>query len=115
MRKDNCRDYIIAAFRFYAQNDEPSREQIELMQLTAPERLDLLAVSTTMSNLDDDRIKAVRDIYFYNSTASLHKNEISKRVTKFALTNHCNEVTVWRWLKSARWICARNRGLNIII
>lgn len=115
MRKDNCRDYIVAAFRFYAQNGEPCIEQIELMQLTAAERFDLNAVSTTMSNLDEEHIKAVRDIYFYNSTANLHKNEISKRVTKFALTNHCNESTVWRLLKSARWICARNRGLNIIL
>lgn len=115
MRKDNCRDYVVAAFRLYAQNGEPSIERIELMQLTAAERLDLIAVATTMASLNDDCVKAVRDIYFYNSTASLHKNEISKRVTRFALLNHYNEVTVWRWLKSARWICARNRGLNIIL
>ena len=115
MRKDNCRDYVVAAFRLYAQSGEPSVKQIKLMQLTAAERLDLLAVASTMASLDDDCNKAVRDIYFYNPSAGLHKGEISKRITKFALINHCDESTVYRLLKSARWICARNRGLNIIL
>nr|DAF50981.1 MAG TPA: hypothetical protein [Siphoviridae sp. ctvhu9] len=80
-------------------------------------QLDLLAVADTLNALTnsgkDYICQAVSAVYFVAPTKPLHKGEINLRVTKFAVNNHTDERTVFRWLKEARLLCAKLRGLNI--
>nr|DAH25680.1 MAG TPA: hypothetical protein [Caudoviricetes sp.] len=79
-------------------------------------QLDLLAVIDTLDGLTnsgkDYICQAVSAVYFVAPTAPLHKGEINLRVTKFAINNYTDERTVFRWLKEARLLCAKLRGLN---
>lgn len=116
--RDSTRDYTIAQFRIYAALGCPSKAQI-ISDKTMRQalRLDLLAVVDTLDALtssDKDYIcQAVSAVYFVAPTKPLHKGEINLRVTKFAVNNYTDERTVFRWLKEARLLCAKLRGLNI--
>lgn len=116
--RDSTRDYTIAQFRTYAALGYPSKAQVvadETMRQAL--RLDLLAVIDTLNALTnsgkDYICQAVSAVYFVAPTAALHKGEINLRVTKFAINNYTDERTVFRWLKEARLLCAKLRGLNI--
>lgn len=115
--RDTTRDYTIAQFRLYAALGYPSKAQI-LADKTMHRalQLDLLAVIDTLNALTssgkDYISQAVSAVYFTSPTAPLHKGEINLRVTKFAINNYTDERTVWRWLKEARLLCAKFRGLN---
>lgn len=116
--RDSTRDYTIAQFRTYAALGCPSKAQVvadETMRQAL--RLDLLAVIDTLNDLTssgkDYISQAVSAVYFTSPTAPLHKGEINLRVTKFAISNYTDERTVWRWLKEARLLCAKLRGLNV--
>nr|DAV42306.1 MAG TPA: hypothetical protein [Caudoviricetes sp.] len=80
-------------------------------------QLDLLAVADTLNALTnsgkDYICQAVSAVYFVAPTKPLHKGEINLRVTKFAVNNYIDERTVFRWLKEARLLCAKLRGLNV--
>lgn len=116
--RDTTRDYTIAQFRIYAALGCPSKAQI-ISDKTMRQalRLDLLAVADTLNALTNsgkDYIRqAVCAVYFVAPTKPLHKGEINLRVTKFAVNNYTDERTVFRWLKEARLLCAKLRGLNI--
>ena len=116
--RDTTRDYTIAQFRLYAALGYPSKAQV-IADKTMHQalRLDLLAVIDTLNALTssgkDYICQAVSAVYFVAPTAALHKGEINLRVTKFAISNYTDERTVWRWLKEARLLCAKLRGLNI--
>ena len=115
--RDSTRDYTIAQFRLYASLGYPSKAQViadETMHRAL--QLDLLAVIDTLNALTssgkDYICQAVSAVYFVAPTAALHKGEINLRVTKFAVSNYADERTVFRWLKEARLLCAKLRGLN---
>lgn len=116
--RDTTRDYTIAQFRIYAALGCPSKAQI-ISDKTMRQalRLDLLAVADTLNALTnsgkDYICQAVSAVYFVAPTKPLHKGEINLRVTKFAVNNYTDERTVFRWLKEARLLCAKLRGLNI--
>lgn len=115
--RDTTRDYTIAQFRIYAALGCPSKAQI-ISDKTMRQalQLDLLAVIDTLNALTssgkDYICQAVSAVYFVAPTAALHKGEINLRVTKFAINNYTDERTVFRWLKEARLLCAKLRGLN---
>ena len=115
--RDSTRDYTIAQFRLYASLGYPSKAQV-IADKTMHQalRLDLLAVIDTLNALTssgkDYICQAVSAVYFVAPTAALHKGEINLRVTKFAVSNYTDERTVFRWLKEARLLCAKLRGLN---
>lgn len=115
--RDTTRDYTIAQFRLYASLGFPSKAQVVADKtMHRALQLDLLAVADTLNALTNsgkDYIRqAVSAVYFVAPTAALHKGEINLRVTKFAVSNYTDERTVFRWLKEARLLCAKLRGLN---
>lgn len=115
--RDNTRDYTVAQFRLYAALGYPSKAQVIADKtMHRALQLDLLAVIDTLDDLTnsgkDYICQAVSAVYFVAPTAALHKGEINSRVTKFAINNYTDERTVFRWLKEARLLCAKLRGLN---
>ena len=116
--RDTTRDYTIAQFRLYAALGYPSKAQIIADKtMHRALQLDLIAVIDTLNALTnsgkDYICQAVSAVYFVAPTKPLHKGEINLRVTKFAVNNYTDERTVFRWLKEARLLCAKLRGLNI--
>ena len=116
--RDTTRDYTIAQFRLYASLGFPSKAQVVADKtMHRALQLDLLAVADTLNALTNsgkDYIRqAVSAVYFVAPTKPLHKGEINLRVTKFAVNNYTDERTVFRWLKEARLLSAKLRGLNI--
>lgn len=116
--RDTTRDYTIAQFRLYASLGFPSKAQVVADKtMHRALQLDLLAVADTLNALTnsgkDYICQAVSAVYFVAPTKPLHKGEINLRVTKFAVNNYTDERTVFRWLKEARLLCAKLRGLNI--
>jgi hypothetical protein len=79
---------------------------------------DINAVHATFSNLTDRNreyiIQAVKAVYFpYKGGARIPNKVISERVLAFATSNYSTPLTVYRWLKEARVLCAYYRGLTI--
>lgn len=116
--RDSTRDYTIAQFRLYASLGYPNKAQVVADKtMHRALQLDLLAVVDTLNALTnsgkDYICQAVSAVYFFAPTKPLHKGEINLRVTKFAVNNYTDERTVFRWLKEARLLCAKLRGLNI--
>jgi uncharacterized protein (UPF0305 family) len=119
-KKDNVRDYVVSMFRFYSNCGKPDTKQIVKLktQLSTAAILDLMAVDNMLCQLErkgkHDIVQAINEIYFFNSKRDLKKNEISQRVQHYSSTHFIEERTVWRWLKSARKLCAEYRNLNIL-
>ena len=116
MRKDNIRDYATAAFREYARLGSPSSVE-HLERDNAALAADLRAVKETLRILDAEGNRyiadAVRAVYFAAPSSPLLKGEISARVAAFAKEYPTCERCVYRWLKRARGLFARLRGLRI--
>lgn len=119
MLKDATRDYIVAAFRLYAALKLPDEKQIDKLSKdndNTAVKLDLLAVLKTIEHLKSKNkehiCNAIQYVYFYKPTQTLKLNEIKNRVTAFATQNYISIRNVWNWLKQARDICAKYRGLN---
>lgn len=118
MKKSNVRNYVVAAFRFYARMGEPDLSRIsKLEHLTEAERLDLSAVAAMLEKLraqgDTSTIAAVREVYFLDAKKELKKKDISKRVLYYSLDNYCSDRTVWRQIDKAMLIYAETRCLRI--
>lgn len=142
MQKDFTRDYVTAAFRFYAQCGQPTYEQareiiyqaeiekrseidpaLAVAQAEAvvakqtPALLDLLAVGETIALLERGGkphiMAAVRAVYLANPSEEFRRGDIIGRVRRFALEYPADERSVYRWLKEARLLCAAIRGLRI--
>lgn len=58
-------------------------------------------------------LKAVKAVYCASPRSTLHRGDITNRVTRFAVTCPASEAQVYRWLKYARLLCAALRGLSI--
>ena len=114
MLKDPTRDYVVYMFRFYASLNCPNKEEIHKHKekLSNPQILDLLAVEKSLNEFSDDIKNAVRSIYFINPTEKPRQNEITERVVNYSIKNYLAEGTVWKYLKQARYICAKHRELN---
>lgn len=117
MKKNNVRDYVISAFRYYARMGEPSETEIKnLKNISTAERLDLSAAAAMLEKLsaqgDVSSIAAVREIYFFEPDRKLRHNELSQRVIHYALNNYTSDRTVWRSLKRATNIFIELRNLR---
>lgn len=110
MKKDRVRDYATAAFRDYAKRQAtdcamPSEQQ------------DSAAIELTFDHLESQGkehiINAVKAVYFAGANERLKIRDISLRVSRFAIEQHADESTVYRWLKEARDLFAKYRGLTL--
>lgn len=125
MSKDSTRDYITTAFRLYAALGFPSEKEIFKIgysgnsidnRCNIAAAFDLLAVYQTIEHLNRSGkghiCNALKEIYFQAPNREWKKGEINARVVAFAINNYTDERNVWRWLKEARQLCAKYRGLN---
>lgn len=143
MKKDHLRDYCTEAFRFYAksggrntflrtiENDivkskgngicKPTEaaliRQEQIIAEHAAELADIEAVSKVLVSLDmcnhRDMIRAIEIVYFADCWRDLEKGDISSRVHKAELTIPASQNTIYRWLRQARIMVAKERGLRL--
>ncbi len=117
MIKDASRDYATRAFRIYAELDKTSRLRLCENSISSPLAQDILAVDETLRELDcaknGDRIKkAVTEVYFQRGKYSFAGGLISKRVKKVCEEIFVSEIQVYRYLKFARDLFCRLRGIS---
>lgn len=74
---------------------------------------DIIAVEKTMLQLNKHQRKAVEIVYFTEPEKDLEKGDISDRVHKAELEIPASEDTIYRWLRKARRVFAKERGLRI--
>lgn len=107
MKKDFTRDYVTEMFRLFARKSEGCTEE---------EKLDISAVSAAIAQLKKDNklhiIEAVKEVYFVAPEKELHKGDISNRVQRFSHKFHVSDRRVYSWLKEARDLGAKCRGLR---
>lgn len=113
MIKDHTRDYVTAMFRIWAQsNKKRNRDNVDDAAL-----LDIAAVSQTFKQLEkSDKgyiVEAVKAVYCTLPEYELSRGSITDRVRRHALAVPCSEKQVYEWLKCARLMCAKNRGLRL--
>lgn len=112
MKKEESRDYITAAFRYYAAV-KAGKAEVK----TIPEKKDFDAVEKTLELLVHGGRRyiadAVKAVYFVDCQKPLSKHAIALRVRRFAVTMPADERTIYRWLREARQICMRIRELRV--
>ena len=123
MKKEATRDYATEAFRLYASLGKPSWKNLkdgdlDISVITNEAlMLDIRAVKNTLDILLLENkiniITAIDEIYFYNPTNYLRKNDIMNRVINLAVNMPASERSIFYWLKEARVLFAKNRGLRI--
>ena len=114
MKKDLIRDYATEAFRLYARMGCPSSKEIGGEGATAA---DLKAVCEVLRILalqgKEEVIAAVRAVYFVAPRQEIERGSISARVEAFAAGYPASERAVYRWLRTARNLFAKVRGLRV--
>lgn len=113
MDKAQQRREATEAFRAYAaRGQDPSHAEM----LDASTWLSDMAVSQTLSVLTAQGksyiADAVREVYFADPSAPLHRNDIEMRVTSFCMTRYVSRATVYNWLANARtvfWAISHHR------
>lgn len=109
VKKDFLRDYATEAFRAYAAYRHTNVTSVSL-------QADMLAVSETLEELDRANklyiVQAVEAIYFVQPKQNLKRGELTARVHRHAITSYVAERNVYSWLKEARELFAKKRGLR---
>lgn len=85
----------------------------EVLHMEA-EFLDIIAVEKTLKQLTIHQKKAVEIVYFTDAKKDLKKGEISERVHKAEMAIPASERNIYNWLRYARRIFAKERGLRFI-
>ena len=113
MKKDLIRDYATEAFLLYARMGCPSQKEIGGEDATAA---DLRAVCEVLRILSlqgkEEVIAAVRAVYFVAPRQEIERGSISARVEAFAVGLPAAPSTVYRWLRTARDLFGKIRGLR---
>jgi hypothetical protein len=119
MKKDVSSERAIGAFRTYARlglnREESALGIISRIRGICGESaaLDMLAVFDTLRLLEISGetlvLRAVKEIYLYPRTYK--KNELTLRVRRLAYELHCDDRSIYRYLKKARdlWIALREK------
>ncbi len=119
MKKNNIRDYTVAAFRYYSSVLRNGGSSLpENSRLASACLLDLAAMEKTVRDLKKDELgkdilRAVETVYFPMPEREIKKGEISSRVIKASMDLHTAEPTIYRYLNKASVIFAENRGLRV--
>lgn len=119
MKKDTEAERVIGAFRTYVRlglgSEESALGVVCRIRGVCAEgaALDMLAVFDTLRLLEisgeDLILRAVREIYLYPRVYK--KNELTLRVRRLADELHCDDRSVYRYLKRARdlWLFLRRK------
>lgn len=73
---------------------------------------DILAVEKTIAQVDKEVLDVIELVYFADPDKAIGKGEISNRVHKAEIKIYASERSIYMWLKKARLIFARERGLR---
>lgn len=73
---------------------------------------DIIAVEKTILRLNKHERRAVEIVYFTDPKKDLEKGDISDRVHRAELEIPASEKSIYRWLKTARMIFSKERGLR---
>ena len=142
MKKDFVRDYATAAFRLWAirgcntyeqemeriekraeenAKDADSDKAVEFAQAELVKRVaelyDIMACDETFRLLEKQGkgiiCSAVKEVYMIDPWREPKRDEIAKRVLRFAIDTPASERQVYRWLAEARNLFAALRGLRV--
>lgn len=140
MKKDNVRDYVTAAFRYWALLGCPSYDEAKgaikksaLSKARGSKAAKAYAdaeINKKIGELEDVRAceeafkaleasgrghvcQAVKEIYMVNPNRPIHKNELSGRVVRFSMDHYYSERQVYYFLHEACLEFAYKRGLRI--
>jgi len=122
--KDHLRDYVTAAFRFYARSGmsaENYKKQLDEEALVdkMSEIKDMEAVELTLDEIRANHmnypgmLRVIEMVYFTDAKLPLPKGAIKDRIHKAEFDTHVSERNIYRYLKKARLMFAKNRGLRI--
>lgn len=115
MKKNAVRDYAVDCFRLY---ETFKRNETILNSDKYKSFLDdYNALNRTFKILENEKngdtiAKAVKLVYCKKGNSVFKKNEISHNVLSAADELFCSEMTIYRYLKYARDIFSRERGLS---
>lgn len=76
------------------------------------EFMDIIAVEKTLRQLTKYQRQAVEIVYFAEAKKELARGDISKRVHMAEMKIPAGEKTIYTWLRRARIIFAKERGLR---
>jgi len=114
--KETSRDYITAAMQLYAAEGRPCAQNIKSRGYPVSMRRDIECVEKTLTLLSNrgeaNIIRAIERVYFIPPYSPLKKSDIANRVRLAAQDFPADERTIYRWLKCARVMAARYRGLR---
>ncbi len=123
MKKDNYRDYVCEAYRYYAQCGCPDSEQLRQLRLNANEWQranvsDLEAVYRVIQRLRSEpdgwlARQCLERVYLHPSQSAFSRGSISQRVALAARELSISESVVYRILRRLRLLLALERGLRI--
>lgn len=123
MKKDNFRDYVCEAFRYYAQCGCPDSDQLKKLRLNANEWQrggisDLEAVYRVIKRLKGEpdgwiAIKCLELVYFTQPSAPPSRGSIMQRVAVASSELCMSEAGIYRILRRLRMMLALERGLRI--
>ena len=116
-------NYATGAFREYASLQMPDyREMLEQMGKKGQDDgdmallLDVFAVEKTLKYFDEVNpmiSDAVREVYFSLPSSPFTDRVAAGRVRFFSASRNVSERSIYRWLRQAREVFAKNRGLRI--
>ncbi len=121
--RDRIMNYATGAFREYASLQMPNYS--ELLESFAKKGkveddaallLDVFAVEKTMEYFDEVNpivSDAIREIYFALPSTPFTDRVAAGRVRFFSASRNVSERSIYRWLRQAREVFAKNRGLRI--
>ncbi|MBQ9994092.1 MAG: hypothetical protein IJP17_05210 [Clostridia bacterium] len=123
MKKDNYRDYVTDAFRYYALCGRPDSDQLRRLRTVAPQNMrgalsDLEAVSRVINRLNtepdgEDELHCLELVYFAQPQYYPSRGAITERVRATADKLCMSEASVYRHLRRLRLLMALERGLRI--
>jgi len=121
--RDRIMNYATGAFREYASLQMPDyREMLEQMGKKGQDDgdmallLDVFAVEKTLKYFDEVNpmiSDAVREVYFSLPSSPFTDRVAAGRVRFFSASRNVSERSIYRWLRQAREVFAKNRGLRI--
>ena len=123
MNKDNYRDYVADAYRYYALCGKPDAGELRRLRTSQTNNYkggmaDLEAVLRVLERLDYEQDAGIMKrcleiVYFANPRHSASRGALTDRV-RFASMELCiSESTVYRMLRRLRLLLAMERGLRV--
>ena len=123
MKKDNYRDYVVEAMRYYAACDRPDAGALKKLRDALPSEStaccrDLEAVERMLYRLENEEygrpgVRCVEIVYFTSPSKTLSRGEIAKRVCRASNELCMCESSVYKALRRARTLVALERGLRV--